>query len=150
MPTGTADDYFATLVLTAIDVAEVSDNGGDVVAIEGEFVYANHTVAIATGAGETPCYMGVSGDGLTSFPDTPTSLTFVVPVLARGGPYSIVVRTGAQEEYLINVLTVRNRSWQQQAMTLRQVLAPALKTGPRTLDVTDPLAADDTIPDPLP
>jgi hypothetical protein len=132
--------YFSTLSVSAIDKAEVRDNGGDVVALTGEFLDADHTVAIDTPTGEVPCYMGASGEGYAGSPVSPTCLTFVSPPLPLGGTYDVIVRVSGQTDTGSVVISARNRSFGQTDYGFRQMFPSVLKGGPRNLDVTDPLA----------
>jgi hypothetical protein len=134
-----AGTYFSTLVVTSIDKAEVREDGGDVVAITGQFLDAEHTVSILTPSGEVPCYLGSSGNGESNRPVSPTCLVFVSPPLPLGTDYALIVRTGAQDATLRPAFNTRNRSFGASQLAVRQTLPPVLKLGPRNLDVTDPL-----------
>jgi hypothetical protein len=132
--------YVDTLELTSIEPGEVEDHGGHLLAITGKFANSSIEIAVVIGAVEYPCYSGQSGYGYAPRPVSGTLLNVVTPPLPKGGPYDLVARQGIFEDTLAGVLTVRNRFFRSRVTALRQLMPPILRAGPRSLDVTDPLA----------
>ena len=132
--------YIDTLELTSISPGEVEDHGGHVLTIVGKFADGPLELAVVIGSAEYPCYSGKSGNGYFPRPVSGTLMYAVTPPLPKGGPYDLVARQGIFEDTLAGVLTVRNRFFRSRVLGIRQLMPPILRAGPRSLDVTDPLA----------
>lgn len=132
--------FVDTLEIEAVSPGEVEDNGGQILEITGKFANAAVEVVVVAGGVEHRCYSGVAGNGYAPRPVTGTQLFAVSPPLPKGGPYDVTVRQGVYEDTLAAALTVRNRNFASRSFALRQLMLPNVRSGPRRLDVTDPLA----------
>ncbi|HUT76827.1 MAG TPA: hypothetical protein VM285_04030, partial [Polyangia bacterium] len=97
---------------------------------------------------EAPCYSGAAGEGALASPDSATQLTVVSPPLAKGGLYSVYLRsiTGAFLKELPNALRVENRAFSSRTLSLRRMFPPSLAVGPSLFSHVDELARIDAGP----
>lgn len=130
---------FATLSwsfqTTILSTDTVEDEGGALVEVYGSFAQIPHSIVVKVGLVEHPCYSGMSGEAYAPLPkNLGTTLRLVVPPLARGGPYDVIVRDGVNEYTFTGALTVVARNWREQTFSLRKAFPPWYKTGPRNVD----------------
>lgn len=119
----------------------VEDKGGAFLEVEdiGIPLSDDLRVFVDDGTTEHACYSGVSGQGYTVKALEAGVMQFVVPPLAIGGPYDIVVRSagGGLLATIPGVLDVVARNWESKVFDLRRLLPPWYKTGPRRVDIED-------------
>jgi hypothetical protein len=122
----------------SISPSTVVDHGGDVVVATGTFDTVNPvTVEIKIGANPdvwVECYTP------EPIPTSTTIFSFVMPPLARGGPYGFRFTQDAVEAILDEALNVTNRQWVNTIHSMRRNVLGALSAGPKRLEDTDPLA----------
>lgn len=126
--------------LTAADPTTIPEDGGREIQIQGSFEAKNrYKVHLgANGSSADPaCHSGRAGQSTIIYPWTSGILRCWTPVITPGGPYTVTVvnQDTAQEEQLVDEVTVTERQFWTNVYDLRRVLPPFYKTGPRKIDL---------------
>lgn len=138
------------VLLFSVSPSEVEDHGGQVLTLAGRFALGDIFVSIVVNGIERLCYSGRSGFGNAGQRTTGAVLKVIAPPLPKGGPFDIIARQGSSEDTLVGVLTARNRYFRSRVSALRALMPPYLKSGPRSLDFTDPLNPEALVADVVP
>jgi hypothetical protein len=127
--------------LDSADIAECEDEGGQAVSLYG--LYRDETARVSLfldGSPGTlyPCYGGLSGQGYLPHPVFSGMLTLATPRVPTGFyRFKVQQSTETFTSDLATVpfgLTVRVRNWRTRVFSLRRVMPPWYRTGPRILD----------------
>ena len=121
------------LVLSAIDTSVSGDDGGWEIIASGEFpLGVDIGCEVWTDADHVRCYSGVAGQGDVIRTLDGATISFVLPPLPVGGPYTVsVVRLDtAETAELADAITVIHRSFTDRLYTLRAQWPPPRDVGP--------------------
>jgi hypothetical protein len=132
------------LTVTAISPAAVPENGGFLVQISGTFVL-DHAHRVFIGEKNTildhACLSAVPEQGITIYPYSTTLIKAYTPLLLPGGPYNVTVRDMVTMElaHWVLALTVTYQQLYSTVFRLRQPFPPFYRTGPRQIDLVEPI-----------
>ena len=135
----------ANFTLTGVNISRIPENGGHEIQVQGTFeppirywVYIGATGTIA----DTLCYSGKPGQGTIIFPFSPTVLLCYSPLLAPGKDVFITVKDLDEGSVLSlgDPIAVDYVQFYSTVFSIRKVLPPFYKTGPRSIEQVDPVA----------
>lgn len=88
-------------------------------------------------------YSGIPGQGSDVYPLNTTTMRAYTPLLTAGGPYDIVVVqpdvTGTPSDVVVTTLTAAKPHFKSSVFAMRTTLPPNYLTGPRNMDVLEPV-----------
>lgn len=128
--------------LISIDIDKAIARGGTKIEVTGDFeADLGRAMYFYVGPNgddtDTRCLSGTAGNSFEIFPLNSTKLVFYLPVLAVGGPYHVFGERvdGTDDDLLSGVLTIVKSYFNSFTFTMRSVLPPFYKTGPRNMDM---------------
>ena len=134
------------VTLTSVSPDTVEATGGRLLVLTGTFeVGVVHNVHIGPSGDATDekAYSGTPGQGTDIYPVSTTTMVVYTPALSSGGPYDIYVvqpdETGTPNDTLAGSITAAVPHYKSSVFAMRSVLPPNYRTGPRSMDVLEPV-----------
>ena len=127
-------------IVTGIDVTTTADDGGWGITATGDFSASpTMTVDIMVSSDPKRAYSGRIGSEDQCLSENLTTVRFVVPPLAIGGPYDILFTaiTGGFTSTLSAAITVIHRDFVSNLYSLRSHLPPPRDVGPYSITEED-------------
>ena len=130
--------------LTSINIDKTIARGGTRIEVTGDFSdELGRAIYFYVGPNgndtDSRCLSGTAGNIFEIFPLNETKLVLYTPSLAVGGPYHIFGERedGVDDDLLSGVLTIVESYFNSFTFTIRSVLPPFYKTGPRNMDLLE-------------
>jgi len=130
--------------LTSIDIDKTIARGGTRIEVTGVFTEdLGRAMYFYVGPNgndtDTRCLSGIAGNSFEIFPLNETTLVLYLPPLAVGGPYHIFGERvdGTSDDLLSGVITIVESYYNSFIFTMRSVLPPFYKTGPRNMSMLE-------------
>lgn len=132
--------------ITEVDKTEVFEDGGRKIIISGTFesgVSYNVYIGDHRDSTDAICYSGIPDQGNEIYPELNSTLIAYTPLLLPSGefPYSVtVINTSTSEtQTLIDILYVRLKQYFNRVYKYRSMLNPKYKSGPKAIDLEEPV-----------
>ncbi len=139
--------YFVEGDLVGVEPSTVASDGGYLLDIEGTFeLGVAMTVTIGLGEDAKDAYSGIPGQGTTVYALTTSRLRAYTPALAPGTYQLSVSVDGSQLAAISSALLVVPAEHRLSIFSLRAVLPPKWRTGPRSLEQVPSEDTDDVGP----